>query len=409
MLALFALCLPAMAVQAGELAVHGFGTLGVAHVDQPAGWAYTRSLNQRTSGDELRADLDSVLGLQVNYRPSTQLELVGQVAVSALDADARVDDYVELAYVAWRPDENWNLRLGRVNLDAYMISDHRDVGFTYPFIRPPVEFYSRMPTSLDGGDVTRTWIRGNSIWQTRLFAGSASAGVGDRRLTLEPLIGAMVSREANGLLLRVSAVQGRSDGAPTALTPLVQGLQQVQMLPVPQVAAQAGELTAMLTTRLEKANYVAAAAAWDRNDWLLSAEINHARSEDSPETSFTTGYASIGRRFGPLTASLTHSAAFRRGDPMASPDWATPLTPIDPALAAQAQMLADTAVTVINKGAAHQYTTSLGARWDLTARVALKAQWDHIRVRPYGGGLWRASDEQRARANVVAVALDFVF
>jgi hypothetical protein len=408
-LALLALCLTAWSAPAGELAVHGFGTIGTAYIDQPAGWAYTRSLNQRTTTDELRPDLDSVIGLQLNYRPSEQFELVAQASAAVLDDAARLTDYVDLAFLAWRPDAAWTARLGRVNLDAYLLSDHRDVGFTYQFIRPPVEFYARMPSSLDGADVVRTWMSGEVQWSVKAFVGRTSAGVGERRLRLWPLYGVMLSRESGGLLLRFSALQGRPSVGISALDPLLQGLQQIEALPVPDVAAQAAQMRQALTTQDVRTDYLAGAIAYDRHSWLLSAEINSAEVKDRANISFTTGYLSLGRRFGPLSVFLMESAAIRRGDPLDTPDWATPLTPIDPVLAQQAQMLAIGATTAINRTAADQNTTSLGMRWDLAPRLALKAQWDHVRVRREGSGLFGQSGPEPASANVAAIALDFVF
>src|SRR5690606_34342884 len=369
---------------------------------------YTRSTTQRTNDADLRADLDSVIGLQLNYSPTRNLELVAQATFSALDSSANAGNYIGLAFAAWRPHSDWTVRVGRVNLDAYLYSDHRDVGFTYPFIRPPVEFYSRMPTSLDGGDVTRYWVRGDAQWQAKLFAGRTAGGTGDSRLKLWPLQGLMVSRESRGLLLRVSAVHARTDEAMRALEPLLAGLRQIQMVPVEQVAADAARMESSLMKAGMKMNYLAAAAAYDRNDWLMSMEVNRARI-DADNASFTTGYASIGRRFGPFTAFVMESAALRDADARLAPDWATPLASVDLALAQQAQALADGATRALNGMAGHQFTTSAGIRWDVAPRLALKAQWDHVRSRANGSGLWRDDDGRPAHADIVALSADFVF
>jgi len=394
---------------AAELTVHGFGTIGVAYLDKPADWAYSRALNQRTSEDAFRADLDTVLGLQANYRPSQTLELVGQVSASALDREAPLSEFVELAFLAWRPDQNWSVRLGRVNLDAYLISNHRDVGYTYPFIRPPVEFYARSPTSLDGGDVTRTWDSGSTQWQAKLFAGRTAGGTGDGRLRLSPVVGLMVSRESDGLLLRISAVHARSANDIVALKPLLAALQQVQMLPDPQVAQEAAGMQTLLTYRGTSTNYVAAAAAYDRHDWLLSAEINRSTVKGNPTIGFTSGYASVGRRFGSLSVNLTESGTDRRSGAFHAPDWETALAYMGSGQAQQFQAIADGAAIAINTNAGHQFTTSLGVRWDVNARLALKAQLDRVRTPRNGSALWNLADQRPAVSHVMAVAADFVF
>ncbi len=59
-----------------------------------------------------------------------------------------------------------------------------------------------------------------------------------------------------------------------------------------------------------------------------------------------------------------------------------------------------------------QDTLSLGVRWDLHSRAALKLQWDSTRVHDGGYGLmWRAEGKNRGddRIDLVSITLDFVF
>lgn len=394
---------------AGEIAVHGFGTLGAAYIDKPSGWGYARSINQRFNDDAFRADLDSVIGLQVNYQPTSNFELVAQAAASRLDGDAERNDYLGLGFVGWHPNADWSLRLGRVNLDAYLISDHHVVGFTYQFIRPPVEYYGRMPTSLDGGDVSRVWIVDDVQWRAKLIAGRTENGTGDSRLTLWPVVGLVGSRESDGLLLRISALHGRTRNNLRVLDPLLQGLQQMQAVPVPQVSADAAQMHDALVTRGMRTSYIAGAVAYDRHDWLLTTEINRSKAAHNPSISFTSGYVSAGRRFGAVSTFVMHSVFRRDSAAVEAPDWATPLAGFGPQLAQQAQQLALGAATAINGTAASQRTTSLGTRWDVGPRVALKAQFDHVRWRKQGSALWAHADGTAGAGNVVGIAADFVF
>ncbi len=394
---------------AGEFAIHGFGTLGAAYIDKPSGWGYARSINQHVNDDAFRADLDSVIGLQVNYQPSANFELVAQAAALRLDGDAERNDYLGLGFVGWHPNADWSLRLGRVNLDAYLISDHHVVGFTYPFIRPPVEYYGRMPTSLDGGDVSRIWIVDGVQWRAKLIAGRTENGTGDSRLTLWPVVGLVGSRESDGLLLRISALHGRTRNNLRVLDPLLQGLQQMQALPVPQVSADAAQMRKALVTRDMRTSYIAGAVAYDRHDWLLTTEINRSKVAHIPSISFTSGYVSAGHRFGAVSAFVMHSVFRRDSAAFEAPDWATPLAGFGPQLAQQAQQLAVGAASAINATSASQNTTSIGTRWDVPPRVALKAQWDHVRWRNQGSALWSRSDGTPGSGNVLGIAADFVF
>jgi hypothetical protein len=226
---------------------------------------------------------------------------------------------------------------------------------------------------------------------------------------LWPVIGLVGSRESDGLLLRISALHGRTRNNIDALEPLLQGLQQMQTLPVPQVAADARAMQASLTTHGMRTNYLAAAVAYDRNDWLLTAEINRSKTSHKPSLSFTSGYVSAGRRFGAVSAFVTQSVMRRDSAAFEAPDWATPLSAFGPQIAQQAQQLAQGAAMAINTTAASQSATSIGARWDVLPRLALKAQWDHVRWRNQAGALWFNADGRAGSGNVLAVAADFVF
>lgn len=394
---------------AGDFSVNGFGTAGVAYLDKQDGWTYVRAINQKLNASAFRADLDSVLGLQVNYRPNSTLELVGQLSVSALDAEAQMSDYIELAFLAWRPDPNWAVRLGRVNLDAYLYSDHRDVGFTYPYVRPPVEFYSRLPTSVNGGDISRTWVHGDTQWLTKVFVGSSSTSAGAGTLRFDPIYGLMVSRETNGLLLRASGAYVRLPENAKGTQPLLLALQQIQALPVPQVASQAADLARPITTAGTYITYFAVGASYDRNRWLVTAEVSKGVSKGSPITSQTNGYLSVGRRFGAVTAYAMQSVTKRDAGGLAAPDWATPLAPLGPQVALQAQAVANAATTALNDFLGDQESSSLGVRWDATPWLAIKAQVDRVHTASMGVGTWRNATSGPDTSHVFAITADFLF
>jgi hypothetical protein len=393
-----------------ELRVSGFGTVGVAHVDAPEGWAYKRDATQADNASTWRADLDTRIGLQLNYAPVRQLELVAQAVLSRRAAVAPASDAIEWAFAAWRPDADWTLRGGRVNLDAFLLSDHRNVGFAYPFARPPVDFYAQLPTSLDGADITRVWNDQGTQWRAKVFAGRAFVFADtNTRLELPRLVGAMASREAAGLLIRASAIRYRFADELAGIQELRDALGQLTALPLPEVAAQAADLQSRLTVKDVSLTYLSLGARYEGSSWLASAEVTRLTGQSS--LAYSVGYASVGRRFGALTPFATVSRASSNSAAVATPNWGAALTPVlGPAAAGQAQFLANTAAAAVNSVRIAQDTWSLGARYDLNARWALKAQWDRIRVEPNGSRLWGGvTTLDPARARVGSVVVDFVF
>lgn len=411
------LCVQACMAQTADadgsnLRLSGFGTVGAVHVNAPAGWGFRRDISQPANDGGTRADIDTRLGVQANYSLTSQVELVGQVIAARRSPYGRESDSIEWAFAAYRPNANLTLRLGRVNTDAFVLAEYRNVGFAYNWVRPPVEFYGALPSSIDGGDITQTWNIGDARWKVKAFGGQAYPGdlSKDGRVTVRPLFGTMVSREADGLLVRAGLIQAKLVTSVPALQPLLDGLRGLDALSplAPNVAAQADALRARLDTSGGRVVYATLGATYEAQDWLWSAEFMHVGGD--PGRRFTAGYLGVGRRFGPVTVFGGTSHIHTPDAPVATPAWDVALTSVGvpAASAAQAQLLGAGAAFAANFGA-NQHTQSLGVRWDIHPQMALKAQWDYIRIGANGGRLWSNSTLSPAHANVTTLALDFVF
>jgi hypothetical protein len=388
----------------------GFGTIGLSHVDAPDGWAYKRETTQADNSGRMRADLDTRIGVQLNYAPAPQFELVTQVVATRRNAAAPTSDAIEWAFASWRPDADWTVRGGRVNSDIFLLSDYRNVGFGYPFVRPPVDFYALLPRSLDGVDIAREWKVGGVHWRAKVFGGRAiTFADAASRLELQPAYGATVSRDADGLLLRASAVRLRVANEIATVQPLLEALTLISSLPVPDIAAQAADLRDRSGVKDANLTYLSLGTRYESRHWLASAE--YVRVSGHPSITYSAGYASVGRRFGALTAFATVSRAQSANPALVTPAWGAALAPVvGPAFAQQAQFVANAATSSLNSVRMAQSTWSLGARYDLDARWALKFQWDQIRVHSNGAGYWGGSKgPDPANASVATVVVDFVF
>jgi hypothetical protein len=84
--------------------------------------------------------------------------LTDKVSVTmALTAEGGQSGYEvkpEWAYGTYQFNPDWGLRMGRFKGPFYMVSDYRDVGYAYPWVRPPEEVYSTNPIkSINGLDL----------------------------------------------------------------------------------------------------------------------------------------------------------------------------------------------------------------------------------------------------------------
>jgi hypothetical protein len=401
---------PDRPADASALRLSGFGSAGLSHIAAPAGWGYRRELTQSADDAAWRHDIDTRLGLQLNYSLGRQVEMVAQVIAKKRGRFADRDDTVEWAYAAYRPDADWTLRAGRVNLDAFLMADYRNVGYAFTAARPPVELYAMLPTKLDGADIARSWFQGDAQWRAKLMAGSAQ--IGDLHTAepsrIRPVVGAMVSREEGGLLVRASAARTRINIDLSAARPAVDGLNQLSGLPIPVVAAQARQLAARLGTSGIWATFLELGLRHEMTDWQWIAEVIHIAG--APLIRQSSAHAHVGRRLGDWTPYVGYAYTRDAMTVQPAPDWASVLTPVlGPAGAAQSQALGLAVAANVNASRVQQSGWSVGARWDFHPQAALKLQWDGIRVGAAGSGLWTGADAAGGRAHVASAIVDFIF
>lgn len=392
------------------LRLSGFGSVGLSHVDAPPGWGFRRELTQGGSDASWRHDIDTRLGVQLNYSLGSRVELVAQAIARKRGAYASDSDALEWAYAAYRPNADWTLRAGRVNLDAFLMADYRNVGYGFTAARPPVELYAMLPTTLDGADVARSWFQGDAQWRAKLMVGTAQ--IGDFH-TGEPgrvrdIVGLMLSREEGGLLVRGSASRTRIELDLGTTQAAVDALGQLSGLPIPAVAGQARLLRDRLGASGIWATFLELGLRYEGAAWQWSAEA--ARISAAPLVRQTSAYAAVGHRWGDWTPYVGYGRTRDAMPVMGAPAWQAVLAPVlGPAGAAQAQLLGSLVTDSVNNSRVQQSGWSVGARWDFHPQAALKLQWDRVRVDAGGPGLWTGASGAAAKAHVATAVVDFIF
>ena len=392
---------------ADGLRLGGFGTLGYA-VDNRPDIAAAREISQRpangfATGGSWR--LDSRLGVQLEYAIGPNVDFVGQIVLR----DQFKTDFnssTELAYVAFKPRPQLDIRVGRINYDAFLMSDHRNVGYAYPWVRPPSEFYSWIPIfSLDGADAAYSIQHDDTRWRIKLQAGRSEMSIPIENgydFNTNDLLGVSLSRQSEFWRLKAAYSQFTIGSEVPAFAPLHSALDQVAMAGIPSVSAEAGALRRNLTFKDAKIAYTTLGAAYDNGTWLAQGEIGHVTATADAVPHGRMGYLSVGRRFGAWTPYLMLSAA-RPANAVrtAASNWG-----------ALNAALRDPALFTVNTTRTEQNTLSIGTRWDFYSQAALKLQWDRTVIKPSGYGLWwrdLSINSQTSRVNQVSATLDFTF
>jgi hypothetical protein len=404
---------PALAGEGVRLS--GFGTLGYARDDR-ADLTPTRDISQLPKVDYEAGSwkLDSRLGVQLEYGVSPAVDLVGQVVLRD-HFKADLNSSTELAYAAIRPGGQFDLRVGRVNYDAFLMSDHRNVGYAYAWVRPPTEFYGWIPIfSVNGMDAAYHFraadiFADDARWRIKAQAGSSTFSIpvaagreGGYEFTTRNLASLSLTRQA--AFWRVKAAHSRfTIGSEVPVfAPLHQGLDGVAAASIPGVSAEAADLRRHLSFDGARISYTTLGAAYDDGVWVAQGELGYTTASSAAVPHGRMAYVSGGRRFGDWMPFALLSTS-RPGNGVRGPanDWG-----------ALNAVLRDPALNIVNTTRIEQDTLSAGARWDFHHQAALKLQWDRSSIPFYGYGLWnryQGNPNPSRRVDLYSVTLDFVF
>jgi hypothetical protein len=424
-LGLLALSLATMAcaedIEPSNTTVSGFGTLGAVY-DSNDKYGFIRDLGQVTTpGRQYSLATDTRLGIQVAHTFNQQWQAVGQVLLRD-QAEQTLDSSVTRAFVSYRPTANLHLRFGRMADATFLMSDYLDVGYAYPWVRPPVESYGLVvPRSYDGADATYSLPDASGVWRIKGLVGQVKAaiptGFGDNYiLETNDAMGLALIREQGPLKARVGYSTLHLKNSFPIPIQLTSGLSQMMGNPAinafyPAISSEARSLLDDLSgTQGARIGYASVGVTYDDGKWVAQVELSELTSQTKLAPRGQQGFVSLGYRTGDFLPYVMISGARAPALAKAGTSWGDTLagTPFGSAAAS----LQNGALAAINSTRMAQSTLSLGMRWDFDSRAALKLQWDHVRVQDNGWRLWTSSigsDSAANSANVLSASIDFVF
>jgi hypothetical protein len=315
---------------------------------QPHGAGYSRPW---------AVSVDSKLGVQMDARFNDKLSAVAQ-AVSQYNSDGTYTPQIEWANLSYKFTPDFMVRVGRFAATTFMLSDTSLVGYTYPWIRPPQEVYGALPvTNKDGIDAIYHFPLGAAVDTVQV-----SYGRNVKKLSNDIEITANHYLDVHNIVEYAKAtvrVGYTSFDAEVAGSPSF----DAEVAGPPPFDP---EVTGSSISPISRYSIVTIGASYEPGDWLLMAEWANVTTSIVVSNLW---YVTAGYRIAAFTPYLT-----------------------------VAQIKAE------------QDSVSAGVRWDLKKNVALKMQYDHLRI----GNTGRLINVQPGyqpggKVNVFSLAIDFVF
>jgi hypothetical protein len=370
----------------------GFGTLGGVKTTNDD-TEFRNNVDQFTGATKrLNLGVDSKIAVQGSAVFSNGVTLTSQVLGSRRNGQ-EFDVGFEWAYAQYTGIDGLDVKVGRVVLPAFLISDSRLVGYSMPWVRVPTLVYAMMPLShVDGAQVTYRqpissavasvqFTRGGTTQVSQTMAGLASPyyqmGIGGPTTLYGASTGETATSKifgVNGALewgdwtFRLSQIQDHTN---------LQSIQQIPSTvtnfgPMPEVNAP--------NTLDFSDKFTEAGVQYDNGTLVVMAEHVKRSTKNVQVQAASAWYVGGGYRFGslmPYAIISQYETTFQLGGGTLPPK---------------------------AKG------TALGLRYDFAASMALKAEFAQYK----NNSIYNFTDAVSPavadkKINVMSVALDFVF
>jgi len=380
----------------------GFATIGAVISDSDYyGYRKTVNSDEAVYSGEIDFKQHSLLGLQADWNISSNFDFVYQGVIRDLP-EPSFDRYTTLAFLSYQANTNWSIRVGRTAPDIFLLTEYRDVDFSYIWATAPNEVYGIVPyRSLDGADVTYSQRAMGGIFTSKFFTGKSSAEISGsevaEEIKIEDVFGLSLSFDYFNWIISAKHSQVTIANEPESNVLLASHISQVPDILWPN----SQEFSQSVLMKGHRVNYSSVSGQYQWNNWLATAELSQISSQSEVIPKITSGYSALSYQIDTHqfygVYAFADSRTYRFDEPGVN----------EQVLAKLIHATND----LFNFFAPNQQTFSLGWRWDMTNNTALSLQWNHTAIEEMGSTLWLKKEDYKDadEVNTVLLTLSMVF
>jgi len=302
----------AVAASAGDsgISLSGFLTAGATYADQKV-LSTTNAVSQDGNIENtVGFTNDSRIGIQLSAKVNREVSVTGQLL--ARGSEDGFNMKADWAFVSYRAADPLTIRGGKLKLTTFLVSDYIEVGYAYPWIRPPQEVYYANPIStLSGADAL---VRFNFGDYTLLFQPYYGVSRGEQALVPQEVIGAIPQITFTPPATLTASPSPAGTVAYTDFT--ADSLTGVNLSFGSDVfTVRAGYLQTLVSASAfgvsqEKATFTSVGGTLDWKGLVLYTEYFQREIEGLANMAFPNqkgAYATIGYRFGKFLPHITYA------------------------------------------------------------------------------------------------------
>jgi hypothetical protein len=312
--------------------------------------------------NSVSANKQSLLGLQAQYLFNDELSVTGQVIGFT---DEQRNSGLEWLYMSYSPSNAWQVKLGRQRIPFFNYSDSLDVGFAYPWLTLPQQFYdTAFFSTFDGALANYQFVLSDWLIDVEGYWGRfddkiylASEEINTQVIGL---FGFNTSLSYQNLTLRASYNQGDVNIEQEEARLFSQQLRQFGFAD----NAEWLDANGLIQFYHLSANY-------ENLDYFVRSEVSKMVSEGGLVAEIESFYVSAGYNFYPYTFYISISQKDLHFDHRNSE--------IPMGVSPELDFLAATYAGVLARFADDEATgIKIGTRWDWQPNIAFKAEMTYV-------------------------------
>ena len=338
-----------------EVRLSGFGQIVAGSTLNP-----NDRFSDRVYTDTVDFEQESLFAVQIDADLNERVTATAQILAEGKD---EFKPELAWAYANVQLGKGFSTKIGRQRIPFYRYSDFLDVGYAYPWIRPPVAMYNQPWSNADGVSLSHNTYVGKWFSQAQFlygrFEGDAAIGRNKFQGSLDHLRGLSWDVEYDEWLsLRAAYLTAKVTISGSPLDQVTNGLRTFRQ----------NALADRLDYNNDPGTFKSLGFKVDKANWLVVGEYSEIEVEDSVLANIdrTDWYATVGRRFGNVMPHVTYGRQSAGADlsVLAGIPTRSPLF-LPVAAGATSQQLDET-------------FKSMGVRWDFGTNVALKADYTTV-------------------------------
>ncbi len=293
---------PAVAAE-NPLQIHGFLSAVGSQMNTAGSYGYSQNIN-----DKLSFEPGSVLGMQFGYQLDKQSSFNAQLISRGVE-DWNVN--TEWAYWKYQIDNNVSFRAGRQRTPYYYYSEAQEVGFSYPWVLPPIELYTNELSAYDGLSTKYAW-SGNWAGNAEVLFGSGirAKGQGNEEFDsrTKRMLGVVANLYKGSWTYRASVIKG------TFVPELDDSSKDAPMVALVALNNALATTSSGAFTNGVRVVTSDLAAHFDNKHWFMLAEIGSVDYDKGIFADDTVGMLTVGLHYQRLSPYLLLSRGHTKAE-----------------------------------------------------------------------------------------------